>query len=234
MNIPTTITVGRILLAPIVTWLALVPEWEARAAGFCLFVVAAVSDYIDGELARQRNEESDLGKLLDPLADKLLLLGTLVSMYLLQAPVSDRWPSATGLEDHAQFPFELGWGDPWLVSLPFVVPAVVLARELIMTVFRQIAARRGIVIAAIGPAKWKTAFQSVWAGAAYVWFSALTLARAEGWGPLPAWRLFANFNGIVGTVSMCAAVAMTLWSLWLYARQYGARVFLATSEQPAP
>ena len=227
MNLPTTITVGRILLAPIVTWLALVPEWEARAAGFCLFVVAAVSDYIDGELARQRNEETTLGKLLDPLADKLLLLGTLVAMYLLQAPVHDRWPVATGLEDASQFPLEIGWSEPWLVTLPFWVVAVVIGRELIMTVFRQVAARRGIVIAAIGPAKWKTAFQSLWVGAAYVWFSALTLARAQGWGPLPLWRAFATFNGVVGTVSMCAAVAMTVWSLWLYARQYGVRVVAA-------
>ncbi len=231
MNLPTTITVGRILLAPIVTWLALVPEWEARAAGFCLFVVAAVSDYIDGELARQRAEVTDLGKLLDPLADKLLLLGTIAAMYLLQAPPNDRWPHGTGLEDAAQFPFEIGWGDPWLVTLPFIVTAVVIGREIIMTIFRQVAARRGIIIAAIGPAKWKTGFQSVWVGAAYVWFSALTLARAQGWGPLPAWRAFAAFNGIVGTVSMCAAVAMTVWSLWLYAREYGPRVLAAAPHQ---
>ena len=229
MNLPTTITVGRICLAPIVTWLALVPEWEARTAGFCLFVVAAVSDFIDGELARQRSEVTDFGKLLDPIADKLLLLGTLAAMYLLQAPSHDLWPARTGLEDAAQFPFELGWADPWLVPLPFVVPAVVIGRELAMTAFRVLAARRGIMIAAIGPAKWKTAFQSIWVGAAYVWFSALTLARADGWGPLPAWRLFANFNSLVGTVSMLAAVTMTVWSLWLYARRYGPAVFAPTS-----
>ncbi|MBI3791396.1 MAG: CDP-alcohol phosphatidyltransferase family protein [Gemmatimonadetes bacterium] len=225
MNLPTTITVGRICLAPIVTWLALVPEWEARAAGFCLFVVAAVSDYIDGELARQRNEVTTLGKLLDPLADKLLLAGTLVAMYLLQAPDRDGWALASGIEDATQFPFEFGLREPWLVALPVVVPALVLGRELLMTVFRQVAARKGIVIAAIGPAKWKTAFQSVWVGAAYVWFSALTLARAQGWGPNPFWRIFASFDAAVGTVSMVAAVGLTLWSLVLYARRYGPQVF---------
>lgn len=225
MNLPTTITLGRICLAPIVAWLSLVPEWEARAAGFCLFVVAAVSDYIDGELARQRNEVTTVGKLLDPLADKLLLFCTLVPMYLLQGPASDPWPARSGLEDARHLPFELGWSDPLSIPLPFIVPAVVIGRELLMTAFRQLAARRGIVIEAIGPAKWKTGFQSVWVGAAYVWFSALTLARAEGWGPAVPWRAFANFNGVVGTISMIGAVLLTVWSLWLYARRYGAAVF---------
>ena len=233
MNLPTVITIGRILLAPIVTWLALVPEWEARAAGFCLFVVAAVSDYIDGELARQRNEETTFGKLLDPIADKLLLAGTLVAMYLLQAPASEPLAQRSGLPDAQHLPFELGFGEPVLITLPLLVPAVVLGRELLMTLFRQVAARRGVVIAAIGPAKWKTAFQSVWVGAAYVWFSALTLARAEGWGPSPVWKAWATFNGLVGAVTMVGAVVLALWSLWLYMRRYGPQVF-ASAPHPQP
>lgn len=233
MNLPTIITAGRIALAPVVTWLALVPEWEARAAGFCLFVVAAVSDYIDGELARQRNEVTTLGKLLDPLADKLLLLGTLVAMYLLQAPEHDAWALASGLEDATQLAFELGGRSPWLLPLPVAIPAIVLGRELLMTIFRQVAARKGIVIAAIGPAKWKTGFQSVWVGAAYVWFSAATLARANGWGPSSTWRFFANVNATVGTLAMVGAVILTVWSLVLYARRYGPAVFGRAPVPPA-
>ena len=50
-----------------------------------------------------------------------------------------------------------------------------------MTVFRQAAKRRGVVIAAIGPAKWKTALQLIWQGSAYFWFWAATLAAVKHW-----------------------------------------------------
>ncbi len=93
-----------------------------------------------------------------------------------------------------------------------------------MTVFRQIAARRGLVIAAIGPAKWKTTFQSVWLGAAYFWFFAATLATREGWEGDRTWQAFSYFNGFVGVTSMIGAVVLTLWSLWLYLRRYGKQV----------
>ena len=56
----------------------------ARAAAFLLYVIAAVTDYWDGHLARTRGLVTDLGRLLDPLADKLLLIATLVPMYALQ------------------------------------------------------------------------------------------------------------------------------------------------------
>jgi hypothetical protein len=92
-----------------------------------------------------------------------------------------------------------------------------------MTIFRQAAARRGVVISAIGPAKWKTGFQSVWVGSAYFWFFAASLAIAKGWQN-PVWRGFAYFNGIVGTVTMVISVVLTIYSLILYLRRY-ARVF---------
>jgi hypothetical protein len=89
-----------------------------------------------------------------------------------------------------------------------------------MTVFRQYAARRGLIISAIGPAKWKTGFQSVWAGAAFFWFFAAAAAAQMRWTSA-AWRYFAMFNGMVGTVTMIGAVALTLYSLALYGRRYG-------------
>jgi phosphatidylglycerophosphate synthase len=113
------------------------------------------------------------------------------------------------------------------VILPLWIVVVVLGREAFMTVFRQVAARRGLVIAAIGPAKWKTTFQSIWLGAAYFWFFAITLAEHRGWLADSAWRAFALFNGFVGVVSMVGAVALTLYSLWLYMRRYGVQVLRA-------
>jgi len=89
-----------------------------------------------------------------------------------------------------------------------------------MTVFRQFAARRGLIISAIGPAKWKTGFQSIWAGASFFWFFAAALAVQNRW-TADWWRYFAMFNGIVVGVAMIGAVALTLYSLVLYARRYG-------------
>jgi phosphatidylglycerophosphate synthase len=95
-----------------------------------------------------------------------------------------------------------------------------------MTIFRQAAARRGVVIAAIGPAKWKTAFQSVWIGSAYFWFFAATLAAKRGWESSP-WDAVANFNGLVGVGAMTGSLVLTLYSFVLYLRAYG-RVFTRT------
>ena len=227
VNLPIVITLARVALAPVVGWLALSPDWSWRAVGFCLFVVAAVSDYIDGSLARARNEITDTGKLLDPLADKLLLGCTMAAMYVLQAPAGERAAHAfIATAEVARFPFEFGLGaTPVLVPLPGILVLIVLGREVIMTVFRQIAARRGVMISAIGPAKWKTGFQSVWAGAAFAWFPTLTLARLHGWEGDAAWRYWASFNALVGAVCMVSSVVLTVWSLWLYARTFGRAVF---------
>ena len=84
MNLPNAITVGRIALTPLIAWLPFTTTWSARFAAFALFTIAAVTDYWDGHLARQNNMVTDLGRLLDPLADKLLLLATLVPMYVMQ------------------------------------------------------------------------------------------------------------------------------------------------------
>jgi phosphatidylglycerophosphate synthase len=114
----------------------------------------------------------------------------------------------------------------WL-SLPLWVVVVVLGREAFMTVFREIAKRKGVVISSIGPAKWKTTFQSLWIGAAYCWFFTATLARERGWGG-NWWSAFAYFNGAVVALSMFAAVALTLWSLGLYVQRYGSLIAAPT------
>jgi phosphatidylglycerophosphate synthase len=220
VNLPNAITVGRIALTPLIAWLPFVATWEARLAAFLLFLVAAITDYWDGHLARSRNLVTDLGRLLDPLADKLLLLATLVPMFLLQRP-GGLLAQAPAAEAPARFPFETPLG---LVALPLWIVAVVLGREAFMTAFREVAKRRGLVIAAIGPAKWKTTFQSIWLGAAYFWFFAATLARHQGWEGHQAWGAFAGFNGFVGVASMVGAVILTLYSLWLYLRRYGRHV----------
>ena len=238
-NLPNAITAARIAATPLIVKLVLSAGWQLRLSAWLLFVVAAVTDYVDGKLARDRNLVTDLGKLLDPLADKLLLLATLGPMYWLtrdtalwaSLPASGEWaagatvgPVLAGSEGaRIAYPFVTPVG---LVGLPLWILALVLGREAFMTAFRHVAARRGVVIAAIGPAKWKTGFQSVWVGAAFFWYFASAAAVEHRWTH-GAWHAFAMFNGIVGVVSMVGAVALTLWSLWLYLRRYGALVLRA-------
>jgi CDP-diacylglycerol---glycerol-3-phosphate 3-phosphatidyltransferase len=221
LNLPNTITAGRILAAPFIAALPFIASPGARLAAFVLYVIAAVTDYYDGMLARTRNLITDLGRLLDPLADKLLLFATLIPMFVLMAPPNDPLvPTRAESIDAARLQFATPFGP---VGLPWWIVAIVIGREIFMTVFRHAAARRGVVISAIPTAKWKTGFQSVWVGSAYFWFFAATLARTEGWTSA-AWRAFANFNGIVGTITMVASVFLTLFSLGIYLRRY-ARVF---------
>lgn len=79
---PNLITIARILLVPLVIWLILA-HWESilgRVSALVLFVLAASTDGIDGAIARRRNVITNLGKLLDPIADKALLSGALVAL----------------------------------------------------------------------------------------------------------------------------------------------------------
>jgi CDP-diacylglycerol--glycerol-3-phosphate 3-phosphatidyltransferase len=221
VNLPNAFTAGRIAITPLVAWLPFAPSSALRFTAFVLFIVAAVSDYVDGHLARSRQQETDLGRLLDPLADKLLLVGTFVPMYVLMRPSALADEGLAARVAANVFPFHTPVGE---IPLPWWVLAVVLGREAFMTLFRQAAARRGVVIAAIGPAKWKTAFQWIWVGAAYFWFFAATLAAQRGWDGRTAWSVWANFNGLVGVLAMIGAVALTIYSLALYLRSYG-RVF---------
>ncbi len=80
MYLPNLITVGRVLLVPVVIWLIIK---DAHTAAFGLFVLAGVSDAIDGFLARRYDWRTELGAYLDPVADKLLLVGIYVTLGLL-------------------------------------------------------------------------------------------------------------------------------------------------------
>ncbi|MGO3933462.1 CDP-alcohol phosphatidyltransferase family protein [Rhodopseudomonas pseudopalustris] len=76
-SIPNIITIGRILLVPVIVWAIASNE---MAIAFAVFVIAGVSDAVDGFLAKRFNMSSELGALLDPLADKALLVSIYVSL----------------------------------------------------------------------------------------------------------------------------------------------------------
>ena len=81
MNLPNALTVARIFLVPIVVVVLLTVEIRTWAFwGASLFLVAALTDLLDGYLARRRKQVTTLGRLLDPIADKLLISSALVSL----------------------------------------------------------------------------------------------------------------------------------------------------------
>ncbi|QTX05026.1 CDP-diacylglycerol--glycerol-3-phosphate 3-phosphatidyltransferase [Agromyces archimandritae] len=85
-NLPNAITVVRILAAPVFFWLLLADagsDGPMRWIAAALFVVAIATDGIDGHIARSRGLVTDLGKILDPIADKLLTSGALVCLSIL-------------------------------------------------------------------------------------------------------------------------------------------------------
>lgn len=218
MNLPNAITIARIVASPLVGWLPLTPSPSYRAVAFVLFVLLAVSDYWDGKLARSRNSITDLGKQLDPLADKLFLVVTMIPMYLLMRP---KGPDVGIVHVADSLKFITPWG---AVGLPLWVAIVILGRELAMTIFRQMAARRGVVISSIGPAKWKTGFQMTWVGAAFCWFWASTAADSYGWSG-PIFNAVRYTVGGIGVLAMIGAVGLTLYTLVLYVQRYSG-VFL--------
>ncbi|MEY4492565.1 MAG: hypothetical protein RL085_976 [Actinomycetota bacterium] len=132
LNLPNTITIARIAVAPIfIALLFASPEKTSlqRWLALILFVLAISTDGIDGAIARKRNLVTNLGKLLDPIADKALIGGALVALSILG---------------------ELSW---------FITGAILL-REFGITIYRLIVAKRR-VLAASGGGKFKTIIQSI-------------------------------------------------------------------------
>ena len=82
MKIPNILTIGRIIIVPIFVLSFFIPGVFGDLVPFFLFVVASFTDYLDGLLARLYKEESKLGELLDPIADKILVAAALVLLIM--------------------------------------------------------------------------------------------------------------------------------------------------------
>ncbi|MDA2927186.1 CDP-diacylglycerol--glycerol-3-phosphate 3-phosphatidyltransferase [Acidobacteria bacterium AH-259-G07] len=85
MNLPNSLTLSRIFLVPLLVVVLLTGRFEEREIwwGFIVFLTAALTDYFDGYLARKRQQVTTLGKLLDPIADKLLISSAFISLVAL-------------------------------------------------------------------------------------------------------------------------------------------------------
>lgn len=199
--IPNVITVARIALCPVIFALIFVPTFTARFVAWILFLIAAFSDLIDGHLARKHGWISDFGKLVDPIADKLLLVSTFIPFYVL----SNRDPT-----DHS-FPI--------ITTLPLWIVIVVFGRELFVTIFRSYAARRGVVIAAGSAGKHKAVWQNIFIGAAIFWYALRSAALANDWNN-QAWVWWQRLHTFVLMVSLVVAVLLTVYSMLVYIRSW--------------
>ena len=84
MNLPNSLTALRIFLVPWLVVLLLTRTDRGWFIGLVVFTIAVITDYFDGYLARRRNEQTKLGAMLDPLADKLLISATFISLIELE------------------------------------------------------------------------------------------------------------------------------------------------------
>jgi len=84
MNLPNWITISRVLGLPFIFYFLQVPTPQNRWIALIIFLIAANTDWVDGYLARKLNQVTEVGKFLDPLVDKLLVLGPLLALLTLE------------------------------------------------------------------------------------------------------------------------------------------------------
>lgn len=119
LNLPNRLTLARVILAPVFVVLLSFPCFICYGVAYLVFLAATITDYYDGKIARERNLITNFGKLLDPVADKVLIAAAFVMLMTLK---------------------EL-WIPAWTV-------VVILAREFLVTGARSLAASEGVVIGA--------------------------------------------------------------------------------------
>jgi len=128
-TIPNILTILRIVLVPLFIYFLLQKDTNSKWIALFIFMFATASDFFDGYLARKLQQDSKIGRFLDPFADKMLVIGTLVVFLILDQQIS-----------------------LWMVL-------VIIGRDILITVLRYIGIRKNIEIRTSKIAKYKTAFQ---------------------------------------------------------------------------
>lgn len=130
-DLPNVLTISRIVAIPIVVTLAAWGSPRTDALACLLFILAGITDYFDGKLARSRHQMSDFGRMFDSIADKLLVGACLMA-----------------LAGFARLPYQGLW------------PAIIiLCREILVSGMREYLAERRARLPVTRLAKWKTGFQ---------------------------------------------------------------------------
>lgn len=142
MNLPNKLTISRVVMIPVFILFFYLNFTGHYFVALAVFAIASLTDLFDGKIARKYNLVTNLGKFLDPIADKVLVLSALV--VFLTVP--------------ELFTANLGG---WAVIVAGCGVALILAREIIVSGFRMVAASSGVVIAADIFGKYKTVTQDV-------------------------------------------------------------------------
>lgn len=147
INLPNQITIGRLILTSILLALLAAFDWRQRddrawiiEACFWLFIVAALTDILDGYLARRQNQVTSFGRILDPFVDKLLVCGSFI-LLLGQGFADEKGAAVTGLS-------------AWMV-------VIIIGRELLVSGLRGFSESRGTPYAANLWGKGKMLVQSI-------------------------------------------------------------------------
>lgn len=188
MNLPNKITLTRILMIPIfvlVFFLGdVMPKIEGMSIAYAIaaiiFALAAFTDFIDGYIARKYKLVTNLGKFLDPIADKVLVSTAMILLLTMGGLFRD-W----------------SWAEAGYITFAISV-CIIMARELIISAFRQIAAARGLVLAAEKLGKYKTTFQDI----------SIVVLLASGSIPY----LFGDIICGIGLGLFAVATVLTIWS----------------------
>ena len=133
-TLPNLLSLFRILLVPFLAYLLAFTDPVSCAFAALVFIIASVTDMLDGYLARRNKSVSDFGKILDPVADKLLVVTALIMLVAIDRP-----------------------GDAYV---PVWLVVIIVAREVAVTVLRGIALAEGIVIPADDLGKYKFLVQT--------------------------------------------------------------------------
>lgn len=182
MSIPNLITLGRVILVPVVFWLLVTHQLKAA---FLVFLVAGISDAVDGFLAKRYHWETELGSYLDPIADKLL-----ISCIFIALGVTGKLPSwlviaVVSRDVLIVIGVMLAWllnhptpMKPLAVSKANTVAQIVLAATVLATEAFALAKFGGVVKVLV----WVTAATTILSLAAYlrVWLRHMTLYESAG------------------------------------------------------
>lgn len=133
MTLPNLLTIARIAAIPVIVFLAVTDSNFARWFALLLFIVASLTDYLDGYLARTMNLVSPLGRMLDPIADKLLVGALLIA---------------------------LAW-DRTFTQLDLIPAIAIMLREIFVSGLREYLGNENVVVPVSNLAKYKTTLQLI-------------------------------------------------------------------------
>ena len=188
-NVPNQLTIARLALS-IVCFVFLAIDWYLTA--LVLFVVAAATDWVDGFWARRYGQITQLGRVIDPFADKIIICGTFI--FLAAVPrAGDSWLPASGIA-------------PWMA-------VVVVAREMLVTALRSFFEEGGVDFSAKWAGKWKMVFQCLAAGLSLYRLGYYFNPRYPviDWTTTPPDWLTYTLHAMVWT-----AIVLTIYSGWGY------------------